>query len=159
MRDQAIYNLYPQVRTIIDGITCLDSAGVKVVIDEALITPELANLVFAAARVNKLKYINAEADKRFEVMLAPYPQYEVNTWSNQYAEAKALKLDPLAYTPTLTALALYYGVAVSILAQGVLTKAAAYTTASGEIIGRRKKLTDQLGAATTVTQIEAVIWI
>ena len=115
----------------------------------------------AEVRANKLKYINAEADKRFEVMLDSYPRHEVNTWSNQYAEAKAFKLDPLALTPTLTALALNYGKTVSVLAQNVLDKAAAYTTATGEIIGKRKKLTDQVVAATTTTvaQIEAILWI
>ena len=159
MRDQAIYNTHSLVKTIIDGVTALDAFGNPVAINEGVVVIELARLVLISTRANKLKYINAEADKRFNVILAPYPQFEINTWPNQYAEAWTLKSDPLAYTPTLNSLAFHYGKTVSILAQDVLAKAAAFTVVSGEIIGKRKKLAYQVMAATTVAGIEAITWI
>ena len=159
LRDQAIYNTHPLVKTILDGVTALDALGNVVVINEGVVVIELERLMLTTTRAKKLKYVNAEADKHFNLILAPYPQHEINTWPNQYAEAWALKSDPLAYTPTLNSLALNYGKTVALLAQDVLAKAASYTVISGEIIGKRKKLTDQVMAATKVAEMEAITWI
>lgn len=103
-------------------------------------------------------YINRQADAAFGAITAGYPAQEVATWPNQYAEAWALQSDPLAYTPTLTSITTTYDVPVAALATSVLAKAAAYTVASGQIVGKRKKLHDQINACLTNSEVEAVTW-
>lgn len=112
----------------------------------------------AECKIAQTAKINQSADLSFSVITSPYPKQEVDTWPNQYAEAWALQSDPNAYTPTLSVIAFEYGIAVPVLATSVLQKAAAYTVASGQIIGKRKKLVDQINSATTNTQVEAIVW-
>ena len=47
MRDQAIYNTHPHVKTILDGTICLDADGSPVSINEALVTTEQDKLLLA----------------------------------------------------------------------------------------------------------------
>jgi len=110
------------------------------------------------AKASRIKYINAEADKAFAQILAPYPAHEVSTWPNQYAEALALQSYPAAYTPTLAGIALVSGETVAVLASAVLTKAAAYTAVSGQIVGKRKLKTAQIEACLTNAETEAITW-
>jgi hypothetical protein len=110
------------------------------------------------AKASRIKYINAEADKAFAQILAPYPAHEVSTWPNQYAEALALQSDPNANTPTLAGIALVSGETVAVIAAAVLTKAAAYTAASGQIVGKRKLKTTQIEDCLTNAEVEAITW-
>jgi len=112
----------------------------------------------ADSKAARIKYINAEADKAFAQILAPYPAHEVSTWPNQYAEALALQSDPNANTPTLAGIALVSGETVAMLAAAVLTKAAAYTSVSGQIVGKRKLKTAQIEACVTNAETEAITW-
>jgi hypothetical protein len=114
----------------------------------------------------RIKYINAEADKAFAQILAPYPSHEVATWPSQYTEAAALQSDPDAYTPTLAGIALVSGETVAALATAVLAKAAAYTAVSGQIVGKRKLKTAQIEAIQVISgdedaarsQVGAITW-
>jgi len=115
-------------------------------------------LVLTMAKSTQIKYINAEADKAFAQILAPYPAHEVSTWPNQYAEAWALQSDPAAYTPTLAGIALVSGETVAVLATAVLAKAAAYTNVSGQIVGKRKLKTAQIESCVTNAEVEAITW-
>jgi len=110
------------------------------------------------AKASRIKYIKAEADKAFSQILAPYPAHEVSTWPNQYAEALALQSDPNANTPTLAGIALVSGETVAMLAAAVLTKAAAYTSVSGQIVGKRKLKTAQIESCVTNAEVEAITW-
>lgn len=109
-------------------------------------------------KLDRIQYINQQADIAFNAITASYPKQEVSTWPNQYAEAWALQSDPLAYTPTLAAIALESNVTVPVLATTVLQKAAAYTQASGLIVGKRKRLTDEINACQTNPEVEAIVW-
>jgi len=110
------------------------------------------------AKATRIRYINVEADKAFAQILSPYPAHEVATWPNQYAEAWALQSDPSAYTPTLAGIALVSGETVAVLAAAVLTKAAAYTSVSGQIVGKRKLKSAQIEACVTNAETEAITW-
>lgn len=112
----------------------------------------------AQVKAEQIAKINQSANAAFDVITSPYPQHEIATWPNQYAEAWALQSDPNAYTPTLTAIATQVGITASTLATSVLQKAAAYTQASGAVVGKRKKLTDQINAATTSEQVNGIAW-
>lgn len=122
-------------------------------------TPISADVpTLAQVKAEQTAKINQAADSAFDAIISVYPRLEVSTWPNQYAEAWALKTDPLAYTPTLTAIALQADVTVPILSASVLLKAASYTQASGLIIGKRKKLTDKINLSTTSDQIKGIVW-
>jgi hypothetical protein len=124
--------------------------------EEVAALPPPATL--AEAKTTQTRYINTEADKAFAQILAPYPEHEVSTWPNQYAEAWALQSDPAAYTPTLAGIALITGGSISALATVVLTKASDYTTATGQIVGKRKLRTTQIEACLTNAEVEAIVW-
>jgi hypothetical protein len=112
----------------------------------------------ADTKLERIKYINQQADIAFNSITASYPKQEVSTWPNQYAEAWALQSDPAAYTPTLAAIALESNVTVTVLAGLVLQKAAAYTQASGLIVGKRKRLTDEINACLDNAEVGAITW-
>lgn len=110
------------------------------------------------AKAEQIVKINQAADAAFDAITSIYPKQEVATWPNQYAEAQNLQANPQAATPTLTAIALEAGITVDSLKTSVLQKAAAFTQASGKVVGKRKKLTDQINAATTNAAVVAVVW-
>lgn len=124
-------------------------------------TPVPADVpTLAQVKAEQIHLVNQAADAAFDAITSPYPKQEVATWPNQYAEAWALQSDPAAYCPTLTAIAQQAGVTVPVLAASVLQKAAAYTQASGTIVGKRKKLTDQINSETTDTidKVKGITW-
>lgn len=116
-------------------------------------TPTLAQV-----KAEQIHLINQSADAAFAVITSPYPKQEPDGWPNQYAEAWALQSDPNAYCPTLTAISIAAEINVSALATSVLQKAAVYNQAYGSIVGKRKKLTDQVNAATTPEEAKAWTW-
>jgi hypothetical protein len=149
----------PVNSTLIAPATMDIPAGYKLVFSGTVWNAVIpASTPLTSAKELQLSIINAAADAAFSAITAPYPKQEVDTWPNQYAEATAFTANPLAPAPTLSAIATAMGSTVAALAPIVLQKAAAYTAASGAVVGRRKLLTAQVQAATTVAQVQAVIW-
>lgn len=110
------------------------------------------------AQTRQITKINASAQAALTALISSYPPEEVSTWPNQYTEAQAYTANPAALTPTLAAIATAAGLTVDQIAAVVLQKAAAYTTASGTIIGKRKLLTAQIQAANDVATVEGITW-
>ena len=137
----------------LDGKTPLWAVGMTLTTVRVPPTPTLAE-----AKAAQIANINQAADAAFNSLLASYPKQEVDTWSYQYTEAQAYQLNALAATPTLSAIALAYGTTVPLLATSVLAKAATYTGTSGQVVGKRKKLTDQINAATTNAGVGVIVW-
>ena len=108
-------------------------------------------------KARKLAEINAACDAALASLTADYPESELLTFDKQEAEARALLADPEAVTPFLTPLAAARGMAVEELAQKVIAKADAFTTASGHVIGLRQKDEDRLKAAQTVEDVAAIV--
>ena len=155
------FNVNNQVHVLDDGIDPLQYIKQPfTVITKAeadfLNAPPVPTL--AQAQALQIAIINAAADTAFSAITATYPKQEVDTWPNQYAEATAFTANPLAPTPTLSAIATAMGSTVGVLAPIVLQKAAAYTAASGSVVGKRKLLTAQIQAATTVAEVQGVVW-
>lgn len=121
-------------------------------------TPYIPTL--AEVKATQIAKINQAADKEFALIKAPYPKDESDTWPSQFAEATALQTNALAVTPTLDGIVTASGLTKAIVAASVLEKAALFHAASGLIVGKRKKLTGQINAATTDTnaKVEAVVW-
>lgn len=111
----------------------------------------------ANTKARKLTEINAACDAALAALTSSYPSSELLTFDKQEAEARALLADPEASTPFLTPLATARGMAVEELAQKVIAKADAFTTASGHVIGLRQKDEDRLKAAQTVEDVAAIV--
>lgn len=132
---------------------CASSDAVKVA------TLELAaddGAMAAEARAERLDQVNADADALLSMLDATYPEREVLTWDQQVKEAEALQADPEAVTPLLSALADYRDIDLQELADKVLQKSYQYKVASGQIMGARQWVEQQLEAAATHEEVLAV---
>ena len=102
--------------------------------------------------------INAAANADLAQIIAAYPELEALTWPQQLAEATAYTADNKASTPMLYAISTVSGETVSALAANVLSKAAAYTSEAGAVIGKRISLQTKVGAAKTVAAVQKIAW-
>ena len=93
-------------------------------------------------------------------VLAPlgkeYGDYEMATWDQQYLEAKAYTADPTADVPLLAAMCVARGVSIATLAARVIANRSAWVALTGNVIGQRQRITDQISAAETVEAVMAV---
>lgn len=137
-----------------DGATDAQRAAAQAVVDYYLSGSGQVDV----ARVEQIAIINDATESALRAIVSSYPALEIATWPNQYHESVAYTANSLAQTPTLTAIAAASGKTVADMATSVLTKAAAYTAASGAVVGKRQALTAQIIAATTVDEVKSVIW-
>jgi hypothetical protein len=111
-----------------------------------------------AAKKSRLASINMACDKELAQLAETYPSGEISSWPQQVKEAEALTIDPNTATPLLSTIAVARGLTVADLAGRVLAKAAAYSEAAGQIIGKRQALEDALDIATTTEEISIIYW-
>ena len=112
----------------------------------------------AQAQATQIAAVHAAAQAALQTVIAGYPDLEVATWPQQYAEALTYTASSSAATPMLSAIATASGQTVASLAAGVIAKATAYQAASGATVGRRIALSAQIQAATTVAAVLAINW-
>ncbi len=127
----------------------------------ATLTPGTAPVIappLATVQAAQIALINAACQAALATIVAAYPDLEVATWPQQYAEAQAVTASATAPTPILSAIAAASGATVTSLAAGVIAKAAAYLAASGAAIGKRQALTARIMGATTAAAAQAVVW-
>lgn len=116
-------------------------------------------LTIAQAQAIQTQIINQAAQTALSVIVAAYPDLEIATWPQQYAEAQAYTANNTASTPLLSAIATASSDTVANLAANVMTLAANYQAASGAVIGKRIALTAQIMAVTTsVADVQAITW-
>jgi len=87
----------------------------------------------------KFAEIDADFESAVSSLTAGWPQHEIQTWSKQEAEARALVANPDAPTPMLSTIAATRGLTVPELAQRVIREADAFTAASAHFVGLRHK--------------------
>lgn len=121
------------------------------------IAPVIAPTLAQAQAAQTATIITA-AQAALQAVVAAYPDLEVATWPQQYAEAQAYTASSAAATPMLAAIATAASSTVAAMAAGVMAKASAYQAASGAAIGKRIALTGEIAAATTVAAVQAVTW-
>lgn len=118
--------------------------------------PASAEAQLRAARIERLAAVNAATDELLASLSVSYPDLEVASWPQQVKEAEALQADPAADAPLLDSLAAARGIEREDLAGRVLAKSAAYSAASGIIIGARQRIADLLDAAQDADALAAV---
>lgn len=110
--------------------------------------------------VQRLKI--TEIELAAELAIAPitsvYPLAERDTWPIQEAEAAAWSVNPSAPTPMLDAIAAQRGMTIADLVASVQTKAAGFKALAGATFGKRKAKIDQVNAAITVEDVNAITW-
>ena len=124
----------------------------------AMLAPGAQPVPLAVAQAAQIGAINAACQDALAAIVEAYPDLEVATWPQQYAEAQAVTANAGAVTPILSAISTASGSGVASLAAGVIAKAAAYLAASGAVIGKRQALTASVAAAATVDAVQAIIW-
>lgn len=87
----------------------------------------------------KFAEIDADFESAVSSLTAGWPQHEIQTWSKQESEARALVAKPDAPTPMLSTIAATRGLTVPELAQRVIRDADAFTAASAHFVGLRHK--------------------
>ena len=105
------------------------------------------------AQAEAITAINAAIQANLAKVVAGYPDLEVATWPQQVAEAQAFTANPAAVTLILSAISTASGQTVAALAANVLAKTAAYTAASGAVVGQRIAYSAPIYAATDWTTI------
>ena len=108
------------------------------------------------AKTDKQKEINNWADAQLKPILNQYPDSEIKSWPEQKAEAKEWLADNTTETPLLDSIAERRGIDKAELVRRVIEKAQAYALLSGDVIGVRQALEDQLELATTTEQVNAI---
>lgn len=111
-----------------------------------------------AAKAAALRQINAAATDAIATIAATYPQFEIDTWQDQEAEARAWLADNAAPTPTLSPIAAARGITMADLCARVIAKADAYRPAVAAVIGQRQALEDAIAAAASVSAVQAITW-
>ena len=84
------------------------------------------------------------------------PDFEVQTWTIQAAEAKAYAADNTADTPVLDQIAASRGIDADKLKAAALRKTLAYERLSAHIAGQRQALQSKIAAAETQTALDAI---
>lgn len=110
----------------------------------------------ANAKAFKLAEINDRCEAALQGLTATYPDTERLTFDQQKQEAEARQADASAVCPLLAPLAVARGISLDDLCNRVLLKAAAFSAASGAIIGQRQAMEDYLDACTTVAEVQEI---
>ncbi len=102
--------------------------------------------------------IRAEGSSRLQAIAAPYSEEERESWHKQEKEARAWLEDSSVSTPLLSAMAASRGISLEDMVLKVMENVETFEQASGAILGTQQKLLDELAAAQTLEEIEAIAW-
>ena len=118
--------------------------------------PTPAQLIAAAhARINTAYQSAANA------LTSGYPADEISSWPKQESEARAWLADSAAATPWLDSASTARGITKADLVTRIMDNAALFTTAHGQLTGKRQKLRDEIdaiGSNPTQSQLDAIQW-
>lgn len=125
---------------------------------QAELDTQAAQAAFEQAKAAKTSEINTQAQAYIDHATGAdqLPAFEVQSWAIQGAEAKAWHADSTAPTPTLDAIAKARCVPLDALRAGAYKKTMMYEAVVASVTGQRQKYNDQLRAAKTLTEIDAI---
>ena len=116
----------------------------------------LPEQTFTEAKAAKLAEINSACDAAIEEKGKEYPVSERLSFDLQLYEATQYKADNTTETPILSVLAEKRGIELTDLVDRVLAKADEVRAYSASAIGQRQALKDQVDAATTIEEVNAI---
>lgn len=115
----------------------------------------------AELKLEKLLEVNAEFNQSMLPIVNGVPDFERESWKKQEEEARTYQANNAATTPLLDSLAETRGIAKTELVTRIITKADLFATVSGQLIGKRQKLEDQINALpanATAADVAAIVW-
>ncbi|WP_010465725.1 hypothetical protein [Acidovorax radicis] len=101
----------------------------------------------AQVRAGLLAALNAEYERRMQVIAGGYPLSERESWHVQTAEARALIADVHALTPWINGAAAARQIDRLVLAQRIAAKDDQYRAIHGALTGARQRIEDQIDTA------------
>lgn len=131
-----------ELRTAIGPAAALVHAALIAEI-EATCTPPAASEI----RSRLVDALNAEYERRMQVIAGGYPLSERESWHVQTSEARALLADVHALTPWINGAAAARQIDRHELAQRIAAKDDAYRAIHGALTGVRQRIDDQISAA------------
>lgn len=114
-----------------------------------------------AAKKAKIRELNAAMSAALESYKAAYPEEERETWNTQADECKAwfAASSPTEdLVPWCAACASSRGIELSEFMSKVKARVEAYSKASAEAVGKRRRLADEVDAAETIDAVNAISW-
>ena len=108
-------------------------------------------------KITKLSEINMRYDAATSALVATYPQTELLTFDKQEAEARAWSENSTVETPLVDMLAAGRQMDKAELVRRIIAKADAFAVATGYLTGQRQKYEDELDAAATAEEVEAIV--
>ncbi len=85
------------------------------------------------------------------------PEFEMQTWAIQAAEAKAWQLDKNVPTPVLDGIATARGIPTDTLKAAALRKTLAYEQLAAHVAGQRQALQSKIEAAKTQAALDKIV--
>ena len=125
---------------------------------EAIKLASIPVLTLPQAQDAALTRINTAFESDAAALTAGYPPTECLTWPGQQKETLEWQLDNATPTPYLDALALARGMDRLEYISRTAVKITMFKAASAALVGKRQKLADQIAAATTTAECDAVAW-
>ena len=113
---------------------------------------------FQVAKTRKLQEVNRAAQNLVASAsgMNITPDFEVQTWTLQAEEARAWAQNPETDTPILNQIAAMRGIDADTLKVAALRKANLYAVLAANIAGQRQAIEDQINAATTWNELNAI---
>lgn len=128
--------------------------------DGVLYAPDPSdNLTLEQIKQRKVDEIGYAMSSRIAAIKSGYPQDEVLSWPEQKSEAVAYQQDNSVTTPLLSSMAEARGITLNDLVSRVLANAAAWSTLSGKLIGKRQAYESQIQAAQDIYSVSAITWV
>ena len=112
----------------------------------------------ADAKAEKISNLNAAAQAFINAAaeIDKVPDFEVQTWSIQAAEARAWAADKTAPTPLLDQIAASRGIDADKLKAAALRKTLAYEKLTAHVAGQRQALQSKIEAAKTQAALDKI---
>jgi hypothetical protein len=132
--------------------------GLEEVAEPPQSAPSELDMSLDAVKLRQHAAISAAFASAAETLTAGYPEAERLTWPTQQSEALAWEANNSTATPYLDSIAAARGIDVRQMRTLTLDQVHAFQTASAQLVGTRQKLRDQIDAATTVSDVQAITW-
>ena len=147
-----------------DGLTVMSASEPAPsqyhVIDAGMwvLTTDGTTAQLAAAKAEKISNLNtaAQAFINSAAEIDKVPDFEVQTWTIQAAEAKAYAADNTADTPVLDQIAASRGIDAAKLKAAALRKTLAYEKLTAHIAGQRQALQSKIETAKTQAALDKI---
>jgi len=110
-------------------------------------------------RTNKKKELENSFNEKASLMTTALP-HEMASWDKQENQARAWNNDNTVVTPIIDELliARNFGETKQDLVNKIIGNADAYEVVYGQILGKYQNLISQVDGATTIADVEAIIW-